>query len=186
MQSTPASLLERLRRPNPTDAWRRFTELYTPLLYYWVRRQGIQQADAADVVQEVFVILIVKMPEFNYDVSRSFRNWLRTITLNKVREFQRKCRSTQFVAAALENLPDADASDAFWETEYRQQLIDRALNVIKTDFESATWEAFWQHGVVGRPAPQVAAELQITAGAVRAARFRVLARLRQELSGLLD
>ena len=44
---TPASLLERLRRPADTTAWPRFVELYAPLLHYWARRTGLQEADAA-------------------------------------------------------------------------------------------------------------------------------------------
>ena len=42
MPPTPASLLERLRDPAAEDAWRRFVELYTPLLFYWGRKCGLQ------------------------------------------------------------------------------------------------------------------------------------------------
>jgi RNA polymerase sigma-70 factor (ECF subfamily) len=186
MDSTSPSLLERLRQPNCSLAWDRFAELYTPLIYYWVRRQGLQQADAADLVQEVFLILVEKMRSFEYDADRSFRSWLYTITLNKVRERRRKAVPVQAGDAAFDNLADDGGPDPFWETEYREQLVHRALDVLQKDFERPTWEAFWQHGVLGRAAPQVAAELNLTPGAVRAARFRVLCRLRQELAGLLD
>src|SRR5262245_60040259 len=87
---TPASLLERLRRPDDREAWARFVELYTPLLYFWARRTGLQQADAADLVQEVLAVLFRKLLEFTYDKQRSFRNWLRTVTLNKWRETVRR------------------------------------------------------------------------------------------------
>ena len=49
---TPASLLERLRRPAEQQAWARFVDLYTPLLYYWARRTGCPEADAADLTQD--------------------------------------------------------------------------------------------------------------------------------------
>jgi RNA polymerase sigma-70 factor (ECF subfamily) len=186
MNSTSPSLLERLRRPNASDAWERFAELYTPLIYYWVRRQGLQQADAADLVQEVFLALVQAMPAFQYDAGRSFRGWLRTVTLNKVRERRRKAAPAQAADAVLDDLADDTAADPFWDTEYRQQLVRRALDVLRRDFEPATWEAFWQHGVLGHPAPEVATVLKLSAGAVRAARFRVLCRLKQELAGLLD
>jgi RNA polymerase sigma-70 factor (ECF subfamily) len=186
MNSTPASLLERLRQPDPGAAWERFAELYTPLIYYWVRRQGLQQADAADLVQEVFLILVEKLPDFHYDPGRSFRAWLRTVTLNKVREGRRRAVPVQAAGAALDGLAADDAQDPSWDREYREQLVQRALGVLRRDFEPVTWEAFWRHGVLSRPAPQVAAELSLTPGAVRAARFRVLCRLRQELAGLLD
>jgi serine/threonine protein kinase len=41
MQTTPVSLLERLRRPTDQEAWRRFVHLYTPLLYHWACRTGL-------------------------------------------------------------------------------------------------------------------------------------------------
>jgi RNA polymerase sigma-70 factor, ECF subfamily len=76
--------------------------------------------------------------------------------------------------------------DVLAEAEYRQQLVSRALELMHTDFQPATWRAFWEHGVCGRPAAEVAAELGLTTGAVYAAKFRVLDRLRKELQGLLD
>jgi RNA polymerase sigma-70 factor (ECF subfamily) len=186
MNDTPPSLLERLRRPNAPDAWGRFAELYTPLIFSWVLRQGLQQADAADLVQDVFVTLVQAMPQFQYDAGRSFRGWLRTVTLNKVRERRRKATPIQAADALLDGLADNGATDTFWEVEYRQQLARRALDILRRDFEPATWEAFWQHGVLGRPAPHVAAELKVSPGAVRAALCRVRGRLQQELAGLLD
>lgn len=79
---TPASLLERLRQPAPESAWTRFVQLYTPLLFFWARRLGLRDADAADLVQDVLVLLVRKLPEFSYDRNKSFRAWLRTVTLN--------------------------------------------------------------------------------------------------------
>ena len=186
MDHTPASLLERLRQPDQADAWERFVQLYTPLLYYWTRRQGLQQADAADLVQEVFLILAQKMPHFQYDPGQSFRNWLRTITLNKLRERYRKPQPVQAAEEALVGLADDHDAERPWEAEYQQQLVRRALEMLQGEFQPTTWQAFWQHGWLGRPAPEVAVELWLTARAVRAARLRVVCRLRQELAGLLD
>src|SRR5438874_1167415 len=85
MSTTPASLLERLRQPFEPEAWARFVSLYTPLIFSWARRVGLQEQDAADLVQEVFVTLLQVLPTFTYDRHRSFRRWLRTVTLNKWR-----------------------------------------------------------------------------------------------------
>jgi RNA polymerase sigma-70 factor (ECF subfamily) len=90
MDTTPASLLERLRQPNQANAWERFVELYTPLLMYWARRRGLHPQDAADLVQDVFTVLVEKLPEFTYDHRRSFRNWLRTVLVNKWRDHRRR------------------------------------------------------------------------------------------------
>jgi RNA polymerase sigma-70 factor (ECF subfamily) len=48
MESTPAGLLVRLRRPDDHAAWTRFVDLDTPLLFHWARRTGLQETDAAD------------------------------------------------------------------------------------------------------------------------------------------
>ena len=58
MTTTPVSLLERLRLPDQPDAWPRFVGIYTPLLYFWARRLGLQNTDADDLVQDVFTTLI--------------------------------------------------------------------------------------------------------------------------------
>ena len=187
MYSTSVSLLERLRQPAQPEAWGRFVELYTPLLYYWARRLGLQSHDAADLVQDVFAVLIERMPEFAYDPHKSFRNWLRTITLNKWREYQRRTLPTQELRVTeLSELAGPDNAEALWESEHRRQLLGRALVVMQTDFQPATWKAFWEYVVRGRPAAEVAAELGITVGALHAAKFRVVGRLRQELKGMMD
>jgi RNA polymerase sigma-70 factor (ECF subfamily) len=184
---TPVSLLERLRQPSDPEAWRRFVSLYTPLIYSWSRRVGLQHSDAGDLVQDVLATLVQTLPGFVYDRHKSFRRWLRTITLNKWRDAcKRQGRLPLVGDAELAHAAAPDEPEAFWEAEYRQQLASRALQVMQSDFRPATWKAFWEQVVVGRPAAAVAAELGLTPGAVYAARFRVLDRLRRELDGLLD
>jgi RNA polymerase sigma-70 factor (ECF subfamily) len=188
MSTTSLSLLEHLRRPDDQAAWNRFVDLYAPLLYYWARQTGLQNADAADLVQEVLHLLVNKLPEFEYDRQRSFRAWLRTVTLNKWREAQRK-RQIAVAAGGSQALPEPavpDTAQAFWETEYRQMLAARALEIMRAEFEPATWQACWETVVSGRPAAEVASELGLTTNAVYLARSRVLRRLRCELQGLLD
>jgi RNA polymerase sigma-70 factor, ECF subfamily len=188
MNTTPASLLQRLRDPAEKDAWGQFVRLYTPLLYHWARRTGLQAADAADLVQDVFTTLLHKLPTFTYDRGQSFRAWLRTVTLNHWRD-RRKRRAAQPLGHEGPALPEPavpDDVELLADAEYRRHLVGRALRLMQADFQPATWKACWEHGVLGRPAPVVAAELGLSAGAVYAATFRVLTRLRQELDGLLD
>src|SRR5690348_13054594 len=99
MHTTPVSLLERVRLPGEQQAWGRFVEIYTPLLYYWSRRMGLQESDAADLVQEVFAILVTKLPQFVYDRNKSFRGWLRTILQNKWRDKQRRLAAEPAIQA---------------------------------------------------------------------------------------
>ncbi len=189
VQQTPISLLERLRRPGEKAAWDRFVELYTLLLYHWARSLGLQDPDAADLVQDVFATLVQKMPGFVYDPQKGFRNWLRAVTQNRWRD-NRKMRSNKRSlageTAALDGMPGPDGEASFWETEYHRHLVGRALDVMKAEFRPTTWRDCWELVVEGRPASAVAAELGMSENAVYIAKGRVLRRLRQELVGLLD
>jgi RNA polymerase sigma-70 factor, ECF subfamily len=189
MTKTPASLLERLREPFEPEAWQRFVLLYTPLMFTWGRHVGLQEQDAADLVQEVFVKLVQVLPTFKYDAHKGgFRRWLRTVTLNTWRD-QRKRRGDRPLPgneAALAAVEAPAGREAFWEAEYSLHLVNRAMALMQADFQPATWKAFWEQVVVGRPAKEVAAELGMSPGAAYAGKFRVLDRLRQELAGMLE
>jgi RNA polymerase sigma-70 factor (ECF subfamily) len=187
MMDTPVSLLERLRRPRAQDAWARFAELYTPLIYSWARRVGLPPQDAADLVQDVFVTLLQKLPEFTYDRHKSFRAWLRTVTLNKWRDnCRRRAAAPLATNGALADVPGPDGLDAFWDAEYHRHLVGRAMSIMRTEFEPTTWQACWECVAGGKSAAEVGALLGISENAVYIARCRVLRRLRRELVGLMD
>ncbi len=118
MNTTSISLLERLRHPGHAQAWPRLVELYTPLLYYWARRTGLDENDAADLVQEVFAVLVQKLPTFVYDERKSFRGWLRTILLNKYRDGRRRASAVPIRSSdqALANVA-GDNPEALWEVD---------------------------------------------------------------------
>jgi RNA polymerase sigma-70 factor (ECF subfamily) len=190
MTVTPVSLLERLRQPHDPQAWNRFIELYTPLIWTWARQVGLQETDAADLVQDVFTLLLQKMPQFVYDRQGSFRAWLKTVTLNQWRASYRRARSRHEGAGAADaTAPELVATndlEVFWEAEYQRHVVSQALRVMQSDFAPKTWQACWEMVVDGQPAAQVAHKLGISVGTVYAAKCRVLARLRQELAGLMD
>jgi RNA polymerase sigma-70 factor (ECF subfamily) len=188
MHTTSVSLLERLRRPGAHADWNRFVDLYTPLLYHWARRTGLQDQDAADLVQDVFTTLVQKLPEFAYDRRGSFRGWLHAVFRNKWHEAGRRpagprpCPEPGGLSGACS--PDNVAE--LGEAEFQHHLMMRALQLMQADFQPQTWKACWEHVVRDRPAADVARELNMTVNAVYLAKSRVLRRLRQELEGLLD
>jgi RNA polymerase sigma-70 factor (ECF subfamily) len=184
MDPTSVSLLDQLRGPDRAAAWPRFVRLYTPLLLHWAVRQGFQPADAADLVQEVFVKLLSALSEFERQREGSFRAWLRRIVVNQSRDFRRRRATRLFPGddglSGYEDDPPADDADD------RLRLVRRGLEVVRPDFSDSTWAAFAGVMIDSRPAGNVAAELGISENAVYLARHRVLTRLRQELDGLLD
>ena len=151
VDKTPASLLERLRRPDE-GAWPRFVELYTPLLYFWACRTGLQAADAADLVQDVFTLLLQKFPAFSYDRNKSFRSWLRTVTLNRLHDNRRRKAAALRDAgpAGLEEVAVPPDAEALWDKEYRDHLVGRAAELMKAEFQPTTWQAFWGLAVEGK------------------------------------
>src|SRR4051812_37490198 len=146
MTKTPSSLLERLRQPFEPEAWARFVSLYTPLLYSWGRRVGLQEQDAADLVQDVFVTLLKVLPSFTYDRHQSFRRWLWTVTINKWRKDRKRPdnRMVRGQGDVPEPVAVADDLDAAWEAEYQQHLVNQALRLMRADFEETTWKACWE------------------------------------------
>jgi RNA polymerase sigma-70 factor (ECF subfamily) len=133
MDSTPVSLLERLQQAPDEAGWQRLVRLYTPLLFFWARRAGESEHDAADLVQDVFAILIQSLPGYRRQANGSFRDWLKTFTLNKLRERRRRAALARQVPLASAPEPP-DCAEAFWDAEYRQALIQRALQLMQTDF----------------------------------------------------
>jgi RNA polymerase sigma-70 factor (ECF subfamily) len=188
MQTTPLSLLERLRRSDEQAAWEHFVRLYSPLLTSWAHKLGQHGQEAEDLVQDVFALLVQKLPEFRYDPQKRFRSWLWTVTVNKCRERLRRRQDVTVGTdeGALAELAGADDTQAMDEAEYRAYLVKRALELMQDAFQAATWKAFWECTVNSRPAAEVAAELGLSENAVYLAKGRVLRRLRQELEGLLD
>jgi RNA polymerase sigma-70 factor (ECF subfamily) len=192
--ATSLSLLLRLKAKDAA-AWDRLITLYAPLVYYWCRRLDLPDQDAADVLQDVFHAVAAHIATFRKELpGDTFRGWLRIITHNKVYDhFRRTGREPQAVGGTEANLrfaqfpmlPEPAACDEA-ENQLHQQIIHRALELIRNEFTNRTWQAFWRVVVDGQTAPAVATELSMRAGAVRVAKSRVLRRLRQELGELLE
>jgi RNA polymerase sigma-70 factor (ECF subfamily) len=188
MHTTPPSLLERLRASPQREAWERFVEMYTPLFFLWTRRLRLNDHEAADLVQEVFAILVEELPTFVYDRRKSFRAYLKTVLLNRWRNQVRRRMGEK--RAAHPDLNAVGGEDPALldveEAEYRNYIVGRALTLMQAEFQPATWKACWEFVVCDRPAEEVAALVGISVNAVYLAKSRVLRRLREELAGLLE
>ncbi len=173
-----------IRDPCNVEAWERFVALYTPLVFGHCVRRGLQEADAADVAQEVMKSIARAIGRFEYDRRRgSFRAWLLTVTRSKLSNFfaQRARRAGETGETALAGVPSPDdARDAArWEREYEARLLAWAMDQVRKDVQAATWNAFWSTAVEGREVADVASRLGLSTGAVYVARSRVIARIRR-------
>ena len=193
MKSTSESLLIRLKSANDFQAWSQFVELYTPMLFYWARKTGLSTEDASDLVQEVLTLVSQRVSSFEYEPSKSFRGWLRTVTLNKFKEHMRR-KSLPVVeasASALMRVIDPKAVDAsraqsVWDLQYQPALVTRALELVREEFLPKTWQALREYVISERPATEIASETGVSVWTIYAAKSRLLARLRAQLDGLLE
>ena len=193
MSSTSASLLERLRADPKSPAWQRMVEIYQPLIRAWLSRQDVLASDADDLVQEVLAVVVRRLPDFEHNQRvGAFRTWLRTITVNVVRDHWRNRRHRPAAAGGdlndvLNQLEDEGSGlSKLWNQEHDRHVTHRLLEMLKGDFEPKTWQAFTRLALDGAPAAEVAKELGLSTNAVFIAKSRVLARLRQEAAGLVE
>lgn len=186
--TTSPTLLDLAAGGDP-EAWTSLTSLYGPLVFYWAQKQGLSNADAADVLQEVFTSLARNLERFEQRKSGSFRGWLWVMTRNQLTDyFRRRSRNVhaaggtqawQQLVAHAESLPD-DATE-FTEPGQLKALHHRGLEIVKAEFEQRSWNIFERVVMDDIPTAEVATEFNITANSVRQTKSRILRRLRQVL-----
>lgn len=188
MPTTRLSLLVRLRDPRDEQAWTEFMAIYLPLVQRLARQRGLQDADSADLGQEVFRAVATALERETYDPARgSFRGWLFQIARNRLINFlvsrDRHPRGSgdTDVQGLLEAVP-APEEAARLDAEAKRQLLHWAAEQVRGEFSELTWQAFWRSGVEGQGATEVAADLGTTVGTVYHCKSRVMARLRQKIA----
>jgi RNA polymerase sigma-70 factor (ECF subfamily) len=192
MSSTSASLLERIRHDPAASQWQTLVELYDPLIRGWLKRQSVLASDADDLVQDVLTVVARRLKDFEHNGrTGAFRNWLRTVTVNCVRDFWRSKKREHAATGQVQELLDQllDPSSGLsqnWDQEHDRYVTKQLLSRLRDEFEPTTWRAFERVALDGAPAAQVAAELGVTVNSVFIAKSRILARLRQESRGLID
>ena len=182
--TTRASLLLRLRDPRDHEAWVEFVSLYEPVIYRVLRRSGLQDADAQEVLQDLFLAVNRNIERWRAGAEHgTFRGWLRRVTRNLVvswvRRKQRQLTTTSIdLDSLLESGTDAGGpeSDEF-DRELRRALFQKASEQVREEVRPQTWQAFFDVAVSGLSVAETANKLSMTAGAVRVAKCRVIARL---------
>ncbi len=182
-RKTRPSLLVRLRDGADADAWRTFVDVYAPLLYTFARGRGLQDADAADVGQEVLadVARCIRMFEYQPEKGR-FRDWLGLIARRKLGRFLTK-RDGQPSALAEETPGEVDPE---WSSAFHARLLEVGMERIRGEFELTTWQAFTENWMHNRAVPEVASVTGLSVAAVYVAKSRVLKRLREAILELAE
>jgi RNA polymerase sigma factor (sigma-70 family) len=186
---THPSLLVRLRDRGDDRAWSEFVEIYSPLIEGLARRKGLQAADIADLLQEVFGAVSRAIDRYDPDPSKgSFRGWLSRIARNQIldalaarRRHPPGAGDTE-VQRMLDERPAPSAEEtALFETEYRRRAFAWASERVRDEVSDLAWRVFWLAGVEGKNAKEVAEIVGTTIGTVYHYKSQVMARLRRKV-----
>ncbi|MBL8852592.1 MAG: sigma-70 family RNA polymerase sigma factor [Planctomycetaceae bacterium] len=177
---TRSSLLVQLADGDNQQAWFEFVNLYQPVIFNYARRQGLQDADAQDVVQVVLTKVSVKAKSWEPDQSRgSFRGWLSVTVRNLAIDHFRSLKNRP---QHLSNADQLVAASESFDLEQRRSVFRWATERMLQETNEQTWQAFFLTAVQNRPVAEVAAQLGMTCGAIYVARSRVIARIRALVS----
>ncbi len=188
---TSVTLLGRLRQdPHDQAAWNDFVLRYRPKILQWCRRWRLQESDAQDVTQAVLLKLNGLMATFAYDPSRSFRGWLKTLAHHAWRDLiaeQRRSghgRGESQMVELFENLEAGDDLVEHLEEEFRRELMDHAMVLVRSRLAPRTWDAFRLTAIEGCSGAAAAAQLQMKIARVYVAKSEVKQMIRDEIRKL--
>jgi RNA polymerase sigma-70 factor (ECF subfamily) len=184
---TSLSLMDLLRRsPKDAGAWDRFVRRYRPKIYGWCRARGLQEADAEDVAQDVIAILTRKMASFQYDPSRRFHAWLKTITYHALSDLiASRCRAIgDRPTPILETIEARADLERRLDELFDRELLDLAIARVRERVAAPTWDAFRLTTFEGHSGAAASRLLGITIASVFVSKHRVQKMLREEIARL--
>lgn len=180
--STNLSLIGSLfTDPGNLDRGNAFLERYKPVIMGVINRQGIQGADAEDILQDVFQKMLKGFKDFNRRGSGGFRAWLRSIAFNTSMDWFNKnskldAETAKIIGKSLTQLV---------AHEYEVELMEAALRKARLEFHPRTWSMFIMNKFEHVPAKEVAQKLGVSVLTVYSATQRISMRLR-EIYNILD
>jgi RNA polymerase sigma factor (sigma-70 family) len=200
---TRPSLLRRVKNWEDEASWQDFHDTYAAIVRGLALKAGLPEAEADDVVQETFVEVAKKMPDFEYDPARgSFKAWLRKLTRWRILDHLRK-RARRPAAAAshasesdprtntIERIPDPAALDldALWEKEWETSLMQLALDKVRRQADPEKFQIFDLYVNKEWAPEKVAQTFGISVNQVYLAKHRITEMLKAEvrrLEGQMD
>ena len=184
---TNPSLIARVKDLGDGASWVEFLGIYQPVVYRMARRRHLQDADAQDVMQQVFLSISRSIERWEAgDGQPPFRAWLTTIARNAItkalaRRPRDQATGTTSAADILENEPAVEATASEILAEARQEIIRWATEQIRSEFSEEIWQIFQQTAIHGVPIADVAKSSGRSTGWIYVARFRIIARLKEKI-----
>jgi len=191
---TRKSLLTRLKNWDDQEGWREFFETYWRLIYSVASKSGFTDAEAQDIVQETVISVAKKMRSFKYDPAiGSFKAWLLLVTRSRIADHFRKKRlpladaqtrtGSTSGTGMINRIPDPAGPelDALWETEWKQNLLQLALENVKQQVTPKQFQMFDLYVLQEMPIDKIVGALGVSSGQIYIAKHRVSRLLKSEL-----
>jgi RNA polymerase sigma-70 factor (ECF subfamily) len=181
------SLFARLKA-NETAAWAELFKRCVPVIYHWCRAWHLQEADAQDLTQNVLLKLARRIRTFQYDPTKSFRAYLKTLAryawcdLLSERDKPGAGGGGSVHLRQIESEAARDDLARRLEDGYEQELLRKAMETVQARVQPRTWEAFRLTALEGLSGEETARRLGMSVAGVFKARSRVQRRLREEVA----
>ncbi len=186
LETTRATLLQRVKDRSDDSAWRDFNRMYFPLLYRYARARGLSPQDAEDVAQQCMQAISRSIADFEYSATRGkFRNWLKTIADHKVTDLLRKRREMLAQPGELDGSGSSSSEpDRLWERQWDKEHLRYCLERLREEWAGKSYQCFYLFALQQKSAAEVARLLGISENQVWVTKHRMLARLQAMMKDL--
>jgi RNA polymerase sigma-70 factor (ECF subfamily) len=139
---TSLTWLDRLINTPDASDWQKLSIVYEPLLRNWIRKAGVPDSDSDDVVQEVLMVVVRRIPDFEHRFRGAFRGWLRSILSTQLKRYFRT-HARRPALLELDSLIDSSSPESVqFDREHNELIAERAMQRIQHEFAPRTWDAF--------------------------------------------
>lgn len=192
--ATSYTLLKALGNDPACARWTEFAEKYTPCMENYLRaRFPYLESFHADILQETFLALVKKLPDYHYapDEKGYFSNYLIGIVhfkaLAVVKRLNREGRRNEGFKAEMDAAEVTDNND-FDEVDWQHKAFEVALSQLMNDptLKTTTKEIFRHAVLLGEPTDRVAALYGVTANNIAQIKNRLTARLKELATALIS
>ncbi len=184
---TNHSLIARVQDLGDGASWTEFLGIYQPVVYRMARRRHLQEADAHDVAQQVFLSIAKSIERWEPGVGQPpFRAWLTTIARNAItkaltRRPRDQAAGTTSAAMLLASHPEPEATASEILVEARKEIVRWAAVQVRAEFSDEIWKLFQLTAIDGVAIADVAQSSGRSVGSIYIARFRVVTRLKEKI-----
>ncbi len=194
MNTTSITLLERVTNDRQNADWVRLLSIYRPLIDFQIRSYASLRSESDDIIQDVVIVLMSELPQFQRQRKGSFRAWLRLIIVNQIRYALRRRKALgqsvseqSHILEQVDELADpASIAAKKWDEQHDRFVFQKACEMVEKEVSTKNWLAFCRHALQHEPAQQVADDLGMSVNAVILTKSRIAARIRRDVLGLIE